>query len=471
MKKWLIVLVLVMLSSSLLFSSGGQEESKEGATPGDMDFQGITLRVAGVRMPPYQNWIPVAEEIAAEMGMKIETVYLTADDVTSKILLDAKAGMKTWDLFYVNELQLPSLVKAGALSPIADFVNNADIVSPDLDLDDFIYLESAISDGTWGPDGTLWGFPWLYGIPGLEYRKDLYTNADEKKAFKNKFGYELRVPETYTELRDVAEFFTRKKGELLAGKVLNEDFYGISHSGKPTFFLWHDFVNYFQAFGGRLYDPITMLPEWNSSTNKKIVEYFKSLIPYMPPNWSAIGSGESTSYFVDGKVATIIEYEDRVFNMATGEDSKIKGLWDYTLLPSVEGVDRPHAAIANLNMMGIYGHSENKLAAYKLLERLSMPDIQKKLVIDVYAPPTRKSIMQDQAVRSAVPDWFHKAAQFGDEGVYLFSFERLPEFSQVVDIVATSLHEALTGQKNVDEALAVGQEQLVALFKEIGYIK
>lgn len=59
-------------------------------------------------------------------------------------------------------------------------------------------------------DGSLFGVPQYYNFPMLFYRKDLLEDPQEQAAFKEKFGYDLKVPTNYDELRDVAEFFNRQ---------------------------------------------------------------------------------------------------------------------------------------------------------------------------------------------------------------------------------------------------------------------
>ncbi|TGP40185.1 carbohydrate ABC transporter substrate-binding protein, partial [bacterium M00.F.Ca.ET.229.01.1.1] len=44
---------------------------------------------------------------------------------------------------------------------------------------------------------------------GWSYRKDWFEDPKEKEAFKAKYGYDLAVPTTYAQLRDIAEFFHR----------------------------------------------------------------------------------------------------------------------------------------------------------------------------------------------------------------------------------------------------------------------
>lgn len=63
---------------------------------------------------------------------------------------------------------------------------------------------------------------------GMFIRQDVYDDPTEQKNFKAKYGYDLKAPITEKELQDQAAFFTRKKGELLKGKVLKHDLYGVA---------------------------------------------------------------------------------------------------------------------------------------------------------------------------------------------------------------------------------------------------
>src|SRR5438876_12190426 len=57
--------------------------------------------------------------------------------------------------------------------------------------------------------GNIYALPINQDCMGLVYRRDLFDDPKEKSGFKAKYGYELAVPETYDQLRDIAEFFTR----------------------------------------------------------------------------------------------------------------------------------------------------------------------------------------------------------------------------------------------------------------------
>ena len=65
------------------------------------------------------------------------------------------------------------------------------------------------------------------------YRKDVFCDPTEQKNFMDKYKYKLPcTPEemdqiTWDNYRDFGEFFQRKKGEMLMGKPLDDDFYGV----------------------------------------------------------------------------------------------------------------------------------------------------------------------------------------------------------------------------------------------------
>ena len=57
--------------------------------------------------------------------------------------------------------------------------------------------------------GKYWAIPAEGDATGWAYRKDWFEDPAEKEAFKAKYGYDLDVPKTWDEMRDIAEFFHR----------------------------------------------------------------------------------------------------------------------------------------------------------------------------------------------------------------------------------------------------------------------
>ena len=79
----------------------------------------------------------------------------------------------------------------------------------------------------------LYGFPQMPDLVINYYRKDVFCDPTEQKNFMDKYKYKLPcTPEemdqiTWDNYRDIGEFFKRKKGDMLMGKPLDDDFYGI----------------------------------------------------------------------------------------------------------------------------------------------------------------------------------------------------------------------------------------------------
>ena len=74
----------------------------------------------------------------------------------------------------------------------------------------------------------LHSIPYNTYVMANHYRADLFNNKIERKAFQLRYGYKLSPPKTLSQLKDIAQFFTRKKGELLKGKELSQNFYGVA---------------------------------------------------------------------------------------------------------------------------------------------------------------------------------------------------------------------------------------------------
>lgn len=437
---------------------------------GESRYAGTTLRVMMPKFPESLLWLEYAEEIAREWGMKLKVEYYTFDDIATKTLLDTAARITTWDIFYADDVIFGAFVKVGAATPIENYLTDPRIADPDVDWNDLTFVKDFVGDGTWSPKGMRWSFPNCASLGALVYRKDLINDPMEKAAFELRYGYELKVPETYKEFYVVAEFFTRKAGDTLAGKLLDHDFYGTTHSAKPGGFLWGDYADYMMAWGNPyIYDPKTMMPKWNSPENIAAAKYFISLKPFMPPGAGAMPSGESFGLFCEGRVFMAKEYMQRVFNLAEDPNtSKVIGKWDYTVTPNKIGSGVHHAAWGSSSSMLIWSHSKNKEAAYKLLERSASKEIVKRRAIESGDPPFRLSVMRDPEVIAARPmfrNWATVASPDND----LFNSSKIPEAIEIQDIAVTSLAEAWMGERTLEELFDRAQKDIMLLMIKAGY--
>lgn len=149
--------------------------------------------------------------------------------------------------------------------------------------------------------GKYWAVPTEGDADGWAYRKDLFENPAEKTAFKAKYGYDLAVPKTWAELRDIGEFFTRPDKNL----------YGLSiYTQKDYDALTMGFENVLFSWGGDWgdYSSYKVNGILNNKTGVEALEFYKSLYKFVPPGSSNDFWQESINHFVGGEVAMAMNF-------------------------------------------------------------------------------------------------------------------------------------------------------------------
>src|SRR5947208_11500536 len=116
-----------------------------------------------------------------------------------------------WDVAFINTDWVASIHASRAVADLA------------------LYLEENPPDDYphgWTPsllrlqeiDGSVLGVPYHDGPECLIYRKDLFEEPNEQHAYRDRFGSQLRVPQTWHEFQQVARFFQRP-GKGLYGTI------------------------------------------------------------------------------------------------------------------------------------------------------------------------------------------------------------------------------------------------------------
>jgi multiple sugar transport system substrate-binding protein len=178
-------------------------------------------------------------------------------------------------------------------------------------------------------------------------------NEEEQAAFKAKFN--AKLPCTDEELDDidwdmfekVGQFFMRKKGEKLAGQVLDDDFFGIAYqAGKGYDFSSMQINGFIWQYGGDIWDE-TQVPTGqaegvvNSPEAVKGLEHYLRLIEYMPPvaKTGTMDIFKSDELFREGKVAMNIDWIGLGEASLDPKTSKVSDKLAFGLAPGLRGAD------------------------------------------------------------------------------------------------------------------------------------
>ena len=290
--------------------------------------------------------------------------------------------------------------------------------------------------------GQFYGLPINQDAYGMMYRRDLFENPEEQAAFRKKYGRELRVPQTYQEAREVAEFFTRPEQGLYGWGQMGGRAYDFATTASNSF-MW--------SFGGELYNPETfeVLGYLNSPASIDGVQAYVDMFQYGPPGSGNWGWDEINAAFQQGQLAMAMQWF--YFN-GSNADPAVNPYAESTgfaILPGAVGRDglfRRQFSVGGQGM-GINRYSENLPALVAFMEWYFQPEQQAR-----YAAVCQTGL---KAVLDS-PKWqglndFNR--QFATALDYLNDYWHLPEYAILLDQLQEDISNAIAGVKTVRQAL------------------
>ena len=328
-----------------------------------------------------------------------------------------------------------------------------------------------------GGGGVLYTLPTGADCALLLYRKDWFSDPNEKAAFEAKYGYDLIVPNppdalTWKQFCDMLEFFTRPEKGI----------YGYAYAADPYTFweLWHP-----EAFSrGEYYTTDEGKPNLNSPGQ---LEAFNLALHYHRQGWvpkgaSNMGYTEAQLWFKNGNVA-IAQLWNMMYTEYTKPDFIDKVGYAFmpywgkaigTNRPLPPGVtswevpgSKPRMSSGGWNL-GINKDSKNPDAAFLWIQFATSYEFGKYSGQNFSYFGARYSIYQDPELRKTNP-WVDAALESW-KGDYLWiCWMRTNAFPQAVDPVTRYMHEALAGTKDPKVALDESQNAMVEIWKQFGY--
>ena len=310
------ILKVGLLSCSILIGIASQAFAEK-------KFEGVHLKMLGIGDTSVTRLVKILDQFKEETGAEVTIDMYPYPGLIDKIVVETSSPTPSYQLLWMDSPWVGQLGEAGALLDLTPLAKRD---AKEMGLADIMPIQ--LQENTW--QGKLYAIPASGMVWGMQYRKDLFENPDEKVAFKAKYGYDLDVPKTYKQYYDAAEFFTRKKGEKLAGVVLDKDFYGTAQAySRVQGAITHDYFGIMRGFGGDFWDPKTGLCAMNGDAQIKAAEYMKSLIPFNPPDWEGLMWDLRTGYMERGEDAESLYWSVRAVRLENPKEAKIVGKAGY----------------------------------------------------------------------------------------------------------------------------------------------
>lgn len=326
-----------------------------------------------------------------------------------------------------------------------------DVIWPGMLADNFIDL-SQYSDGAEKDhftalirnntvDDRLVAMPWFTDAGVLYYRKDLL----------DKYGQP--VPETWEQLKDVAEIV--QKRERADG---NDKIWG---------YVWQG-----RAYEGLTCDALEWLASYNAGTivdrdgkvtvnNPQTVEALN-----MARSWIDTISPLSVLNYTEEEARGVFQSGNAVFMrnwpyawaLAQSEDSPVKGKVGVAALPK-GGTDGRHAGTLGGWQLAVSKYSENQELAADLVMHLTSYEEQKRRAIEGSYNPTRPALYEDGEVLEAVP-FFGQLYETFKNGVPRPSSVTGEKYGRVTNAFYNTVHGVLSGDSEPEQALQGLEQQL-----------
>lgn len=425
----------------------------------------VTLTVVGDAGHNQLPWEWYKDDFLKKFGVKLKVIGVPFAEVYEKEKIEFVTHTGAYDIVTV----FPKFM--------GDFAGNGYLVA----LDEYAKkLDPKMDDVTPGYgklyceyEGKLYAVPYDGDVLSLYYRKDLFDNETEKAAFKAEYGYDLKPPATWKEYLEVAKFFTRKKGEKLAGKVLDRDFYGTAFYGQRDW-VYGWWGNRFGSLGGVYFDEKTMEPAINSKAGVDALKDMIEIKKYSPPDVLAFGYEELKDAFLNGETAMVIQWPDIGKKAADPEQSKIVGKTGVAGVPGVmvEGKLYRRAMMPAGRVLAVTKESKHPWEAYQVIHYLTtVTSIDDVSTAKTGLDPYRYSHFAHPEEYEMFPDV--ESAKIYLAGVQANMEVGYPELTipgapQYYDVFGREITKALAGEKSAEDALNAVAKEWTEITKRFG---
>jgi multiple sugar transport system substrate-binding protein len=431
---------------------------KEAAQP----YAGQTIHCVGDGYAPFTAYQKLSEEFTKETGIKVEWEVADLAVLQQKMLADVMNKTGVYDCAEVTSIDVGLWIARDFARPVQDFLDDPKMRDPSFDPWTAYIPETLAFSSV--EDGKIYGLPYHFIPRFMVSRRDIAECPSEQANFKAKYGYDLPLkPDTWEKFRDVAEFFTRKAGQTLCDKPLAEDFYGTAVSFKRYIATQYDFELFLNGFGGVMFEGDGSLKSaegfksgtdvaFDDATGVKALEYWLSLLKFVPPGYLEYTWDNTYSDVCQGKVYSYGTWGDTTPFL---EDSSSAGC------PNVAGklayypVPGTHQTGAEGQTWLIPSSSKHPEATFLFLQWLAGADIQRRCQAIGCTSPRRDAWFApefDNEGRAQVTRWII-------ENNVLIARAHPAALSKISAVLIDNLQAAARGQKSAAEALKAAGDQ------------
>ena len=414
--------------------------------------QGKTITLCWAAWDPANALVELSKDFTAQSGVNMKFEFVPWPNFTDRMQNELNSKGKLCDLLIGDSQWIGGSAENNHYVKLNDF-----FAKEGISMDDFLPA-TVYAYSTW-PKGS----PNYYALPamgdalGWTYRKDWFARPELQAEFKKKHGRDLAAPTTWTELKEVAEFFQGREidGKKVYGAAIftERGSEGITMGVTAAMYSW-----------GVQYEdpkkPYAMAGFTNSKDAVEAVEFYKALYKCCtPPGYTNAYMQEGLDAFKSGQAAMQMNWF--AFFPGLAKDPNVGG---DKIGFFVNPKQKVEASTLGGQGISVVAYSPNQAEALAYIKWFAQPDVQKKWwALGGYS--CHKAVLGD-------PD-FPKTAPFAADFLKAMGnvkdFWQEPAYAQLLLDMQKRIHDYVVADKGTaKEALDLLVSDWTKVFKEEG---
>ncbi|MDR0356269.1 MAG: extracellular solute-binding protein [Deltaproteobacteria bacterium] len=376
----------------------------------------------------------VLEQIAAfekETGIEVVVEAINYASMHEKLLTQLLSRTNSYDVIVVDFYWVKEFADAKWMEPLDSYIK-------DSAFDTNVYVPTMM-EMVGAVDGVTYMLPFYNYMLGLVYRTDIFEDEELKSEYEERFGREFILPDNMDDYVEMCKFITEKKGETLAGVVMQ----GLRPD--PITMEW---LNYFFSSGADFFDANGDVTVNSPEAVHSLELYVDNMNNAAPAGAPGFGFDEAFNVFAQGNAASYTTYNWMLQKLDNPEESTVPGKVAFSWMPGGISLNAGWG-------WAIPHNAPNKEAAWKFLNWVESFDVAKARAM-AGGCPTRADIFADPDLLAKYPHYEVVLEVMAKSKM----FPQLVEANQLIEILGRELSEAVSGSKTSQAALDTVAEEM-----------
>jgi multiple sugar transport system substrate-binding protein len=426
-----------------------------GLAPHAVQAQEKTITLCWAAWDPANALVELSKDFTAKSGVKMKFEFVPWTNFADRMLNELNSKGKLCDLIIGDSQWIGGAAEQGHYVKLNDFFAKEGIKMTD-------FMPATVTGYAEWPKNTpnYWALPAMADAVGWTYRKDWFAKPELQAEFKKKHNRDLAPPTTWTEFRQVSEFF---QGRMVDGKKVYGA-YLFTERGSEGITM--GVTNVLYPMGFKYEDPkkpYAMDGFVNSADAVKGLETYKALYKgSTPPGLTNAYMGEGLDAFKSGQVAMMMNWF--AFFPGLYKDPNVGGeKIGFFTNPS----DKGKGVQLGGQGISVVAYSANRTESLQYIKWFATPEVQKKWQA-IGGSSASKAVLNDPGYAKSSPF----AQNFLDSMGMVVDFWAEPSYAQLMLAMQKRVHDFVVADKGTaKEALDGLVVDWKKVFKEEGKAK